>query len=93
MNFELKRLFALIHVIIISLVFAACNVIEPLLVIEVPTNGTFDAFFELETRPAVLRRQRSTRRGIRLRILLMNNGISFSDTFIFWVTASTFVVQ
>ena len=48
MSSELKRLFALIHVIIISLVFTTCNVIEPFFVVEVPTDGAFDAFFELK---------------------------------------------
>ena len=40
----------LIHILIIPLILTGRHIIDPFLVIKVPTDGFFDAFFELECR-------------------------------------------
>ena len=44
----MNELAVFVHIVVVLLVVTGGDVIEPLLVIEVPTDGFLDAFFELE---------------------------------------------
>ena len=37
-----------VHVFVILLVVSACHVVHPFLIVEIPTDGFLDAFFELQ---------------------------------------------
>ena len=37
-----------VHIVIVALVVAGCDVVHPVLIVEVPADGLFDAFLELE---------------------------------------------
>ena len=39
----------LIHILIVLLIIAACHVVKPFLIIQVPANGLLDAFLKLQT--------------------------------------------
>ena len=79
-----NTLSVIILIIVILLVISRSHIIHPLLIIQVPTNSFFNTFFELQTRPPALRRQRNSASPHFSRILSTSYKYLVRPTNSFW---------